>query len=54
MELSSINVIIHTDADTYLNNVTLDYFLNGVDTGVSTLVEGDVISFDQVIVFDTG
>jgi hypothetical protein len=52
MELSSINAIIHADADNYLNNVTLDYFSNGVDTGVSTLVEGGAISFDQSIVFD--
>jgi hypothetical protein len=52
MELSSINAIIHADADNYLNNVTLDYFSNGVDTGVSTLVEGGAISFDQSIAFD--
>jgi hypothetical protein len=43
---------VSKDDSNYLNNVTLDYFSNGVDTGVSTLVEGGAISFDQSIVFD--
>jgi hypothetical protein len=52
MELSSINATVQTDVDNYLDNITLDYFKDGVDTGVSTLVEGGGISFDQVLDFD--
>jgi hypothetical protein len=52
MELSSINATVQTDASNYLDNISLDYFKDGVDTGTSTLVEGGGISFDQVLDFD--
>jgi hypothetical protein len=52
MELSSINATVQTDVDNYLDNISLDYFKDGVDTGTSTLVEGGGISFDQILDFD--
>jgi hypothetical protein len=52
MELSSINATVQTDAANYLDNVSLNYIKDGVDTGVSTLVEAGGISFDQALDFD--
>jgi hypothetical protein len=52
LEISSINATIQTDIDNYLNNITLHYFSNGQDTGISTLVEDGGIKFDQNIEFD--
>jgi len=52
MELSSINATVQTDASNYLDNTTLNYFKDGLDTGTSTLVEGGGISFDQTLDFD--
>jgi hypothetical protein len=46
------NAIIQTDLDNFLDNVSLHYYKNGVDTGVSTLVEGGDIIFDQSVDFD--
>jgi len=46
------NATIQTDLDNFLDNVTLNYYKNGVDTGVSTLVENGDIIFDQSVDFD--
>ena len=45
LEISSVDATIQTDATNYLDNLSLNYFKDGVDTGVSTLVEGGDISF---------
>ena len=50
--VSSINAMIQTDIDNYLDNLTLHYYKDGLDTGVSTLVENGAINFDQVLDFD--
>jgi len=52
LEVSSVNATIQTGMNSYLNNVTLHYFKDGLDTGVSTLVENGNIVFDQSIEFD--
>jgi hypothetical protein len=53
LEISSIDATIQTDATNCLDNVSLNYFKDGVDTGVFTLVEGGDISFpDTNLVFD--
>ena len=54
LQVSSIDATIQTDATNYLDNVTLHYFKDGLDTGVSTLVEnGEIIFPDIDLVFDT-
>ena len=50
--VSLINAMIQTDVNNYLNNLTLHYYKDGMDTGVSTLVENGAISFDQALDFD--
>jgi hypothetical protein len=45
LEISSVDATIQTDATNYLDNLSLNYFKDGVDTGVFTLVEGGDISF---------
>jgi hypothetical protein len=52
MDVSSINATVQTDADNYLDNISLDYFKDGLDTGTSTLVEAGGIEFDQALDFD--
>jgi len=53
IEISSVDATIQIDANNYLDNVTLNYFKDGVDTGVFTLVEGGDITFpDTNLVFD--
>jgi hypothetical protein len=52
LEISSINATIQTDAFNYLDNISLHYFKDGIDTGVQTLVEDGGITFDQSIEFD--
>jgi hypothetical protein len=53
LNVSSINATIQTDATSCLDNVSLNYFKDGVDTGVFTLVEGGDITFpDTNLVFD--
>jgi subtilisin-like proprotein convertase family protein len=50
--VSPINAIIKTDDTNYLHNLTLNYWKDGVDTGVSTLVENGAINFGQALDFD--
>jgi hypothetical protein len=45
LEISSVDATIQTDATNYLDNVSLNFFKDGLDTGISTLVEGGDISF---------
>jgi hypothetical protein len=45
LEISSVDATIQTDTTNHLDNVTLNYFKDGLDTGISTLVEGGDISF---------
>jgi hypothetical protein len=52
MELSSINATIQTDANNYLDNITLNYFKDDVDTQTFTHVEAGGVSFDQALDFD--
>jgi hypothetical protein len=53
LNVSSIDATIQTDATNCLDNVGLNYFKDGVDTGVFTLVEGGDITFpDTNLVFD--
>jgi hypothetical protein len=53
LEISSIDATIQTDANNYLDNLSLNYFKDSVDTGVFTLVEGGDISFpDTSLDFD--
>jgi hypothetical protein len=40
-----MDATIQTDANNYLDNVSLSYFKDGLDTGISTLVEGGDITF---------
>ena len=49
---SIINAIIHTTDDFLLDNLTLHYYKDGVDTGVSSLVEEGGTKFDQSLEFD--
>jgi hypothetical protein len=54
IEISSVDATIQTDANNYLDNVTLNYFKDGVDTGVFTLVEGGDITFPSTsLAFDS-
>ena len=53
LEISSVDATIQTDATNCLDNVSLNYFKDGVDTGVYTLVKGgDIIFPDTNLVFD--
>jgi len=45
LEISSVDATIQTDANNYLDNLSLNYFKDGLDTGISTLVEGGDITF---------
>ena len=45
LEISNMDATIQTDANNYLDNVSLSYFKDGLDTGISTLVEGGDITF---------
>jgi hypothetical protein len=52
MDVSSINATVQTDADNYLDSITLNYFKDGVDLMEYTpVVQGD-ISFDHIVEFD--
>ena len=48
-----MDAVIHTVDDLLLDNITLHYIKDGVDTGVSTLVEEGGIKIDQSIAFDS-
>jgi hypothetical protein len=48
----SVDVIVHNTDNMLLDNLSLLYIKDSEDTGVSTLVEGGGISFDQVLDFD--
>jgi len=52
IEVSSINATIQTDILNYLDNISLHYFKDGIDTGVHTWVEDGGIKFDQNVEFD--
>ena len=39
------NALIQTDATNYLDSLSLNFFKDGVDTGIATLVEGGDITF---------
>jgi len=53
LEVSSIYATIQTDATNYLDNISLHYFKDGLDTGISTLVEnGEIIFPDISLEFD--
>jgi hypothetical protein len=45
LEISSVDATIQTDTNNYLDNLSLNYFKDGLDTGIATLVEGGDISF---------
>jgi hypothetical protein len=47
-----MSAIIHATDNILLDNLSLLYFKDSVDTGVSTLVENGGISFDQALDFD--
>jgi hypothetical protein len=47
------NAIIYTENSILLDNVSFHYIKDSVDMGMSTLVEGGGISFDQALDFDT-
>ena len=47
------NAIIYTENSILLDNVSFHYIKDGVETGMSILVEGGGISFDQALDFDT-
>jgi hypothetical protein len=47
------DAIIHTVDDQLLDNITLHYIKDGIDTGVSTLVEQGGINIEQNIEFDS-
>jgi hypothetical protein len=53
LKISNMDATIQTDANNYLDNVSLSYFKDGLDTGVFTLVEGGDINFpDTSLDFD--
>ena len=52
MKVLSADATIQIDMNNYLDNIVLNYFKDGVDTSVSTLVESGSISFDQALEFD--
>ena len=45
LEISSVDATIQTDTNNYLDNLSLNFFKDGVDTGIATLVEGGDITF---------
>jgi hypothetical protein len=53
LEVTVAYAVIQTDVNNYLDNISLDYFKDGLDTGVYTLVEGGGINFDQSLDFDS-
>jgi len=48
LEISNMDATIQTDAANYLDNISLDFFKDGVDTGTSILVENGKIIFPDV------
>jgi len=44
-EVTLPSALIQTDSTNYLDNLSLNYFKDGVDTGIATLVEGGDITF---------
>ena len=48
LEISNTYATIQTDATNYLDNVSLNFFKDGVDTGVSVLVENGEITIPDV------
>ena len=49
---TGVDAMIRIDDDNYLNNTTINYYQNGTDTNVSTLVEDGGIVIEQSISFD--
>jgi len=53
IDTTLVDAVIHTVDDMLLDNITLHYFKDGVDTGISTVVEQGGIKIDQAIAFDS-
>jgi hypothetical protein len=52
IDTTLMDAVIRTDDNMLLDNLTLHYYKDGVDTGVSTLVEDGGIRFDDIVDFD--
>jgi len=53
IDTTLMDVVIHTTNDMLLDNLSLLYFKDGIDTGISTLVEQGGIKIDTSIDFDS-
>jgi hypothetical protein len=53
IDTTLMDAVIHTTNDMLLDNLSLLYFKDGIDTGVSTLVEQGGIKIDTSIDFDS-
>jgi len=53
VDTTLIDAKVQVSSSKFLDNITLDYYNNGVDTGVSTLVEDGGIKIEQLVDFDT-
>jgi len=52
LDATMIDALIKVDETHYLNNTTINYFKEGVDTAISTLVEDGGIKIEESIDFD--
>ena len=52
IDTTGVDAMIKIDADNYLDNTTIQYYQDGIDTTVATLVEEGGIKIEQSTDFD--